>query len=129
MGGRASRTKGHDFERKIARELRELTGLPWKRGFQTRGGGEEEADVVCKGVPLHIECKKGKRPPMRAALLQAEDDAQAGDTPFAIVAIDREEPIVLIRWEGFKRFLDDHLRQNHLNRFRDIEGPYGPRQP
>lgn len=109
MGGKAARTKGHDFERKIAKELRELTGLPWKRGFQTRGGGEEEADVLCKGVAIHIECKKGKSPPLKGALLQAESDAGQNDMAMAIVGFDREEPIVLLRWADFKLILVDHL--------------------
>ncbi len=109
MGGKASRTKGHDFERKVAKELRELTGLSFKRGFQTRGGGAEQADVFCHGQPFHFECKKGKGPPMKAALIQAEDDAEEGDIPIAVVAFDREEPIVLLRWSEFKKFLVDHL--------------------
>jgi hypothetical protein len=110
VGGRASRRKGHDFERQIARELRERTGLDWKRGFQTRGGGAEEADVECDGIDLHIECKKGKSPPLKAALLQAESDAGSNDMAVAVVGFDREEPIVLLRWSDFKDLLASHLK-------------------
>lgn len=109
MSGRASRRKGHDFERKVARELRDRTGMPFKRGFQTRGGGEEEADVFCKGLPYHFECKKGKSPPLKRALQQAEADAGEDQVPIAVVAFDKEEPIVMMRWAPFLDMLIDHM--------------------
>ena len=66
MGGKASRTKGHTFERWVAAEMRKIMpGESIKRGLQSRGGGAEEADVE---MPyFHIECKVGKLPNPRAA--------------------------------------------------------------
>ena len=109
MSGRASRKKGHDFERKMARTLTELTGRKWKRGIQARAGGAEGADVYTEGLPYHFECKKGKRPPLKGALEQAERDCSEGDVPIAIAAIDRQEPIVLMRLDAFLEMFQDHL--------------------
>ena len=102
--GKLSRRKGHAFEREIAAELRAL-GFEAKRGLsQSRGGGAEEADVV--GAPgYHIECKRGKKPNLRAALLQAIDDADRGQVPVAVIKDDRAEAILIIRWEDFKQIV------------------------
>lgn len=95
------RRKGHNFEREIARRLRER----WpeaKRGFQTRGGTKEAADVV--GVPLRVECKHGKRPNLPAALRQAE--TAPGEYPaVAICRFDGGEEFVVMRWSLFESLL------------------------
>ena len=93
----------------MARTLTELTGKPWKRGLQARAGGAEGADVYSEGLPYHFECKKGKRPPLKGALEQAEKDSQPGDKPIAVVAVDREEPVVLMRLDQFLEMFQDHL--------------------
>ena len=77
--GREQRLKGHNFERKMARLLTERTGHRFRRGLQTRGGGLEVPDVACDNLPFHIECKKGKKPPWRGALRQAEQDSDDKD--------------------------------------------------
>lgn len=101
--GKLSRRKGHAFEREIAAELREM-GFDAKRGLsQARGGGAEEADVV--GVPgFHFECKRGKKPNIRAALAQAIDDVRETEVvPVAVIRDDRGEAFVAWRWEDFKK--------------------------
>lgn len=129
--GKAERDKGHNFERKIARELREL-GYDAKRGFQTRGGTAEEADV--KGVGrLFIECKAHKQVNRQAAWLQAFDGARPGMIPIAVCKDDYKAPVAVlpltavsgmwdegeytpescplveIRWDYFKTYLLDKL--------------------
>jgi hypothetical protein len=100
MGGRSSRRKGHDFERWVARTLREfLQDDSIHRGFQTRGGGAEEPDVVLEGY--HIECKVGKLPGIRAAYRQALRDAKENTIPLAIIRDDRQQPFVVIAFEHF----------------------------
>lgn len=107
--GKAERRKGHDFERELARILKEETGLPFKRGFQTRAGGGEQADVLCEGLPYHFECKVGKRPPFKRALEQAERDCSEEAIPLAVVKVDREEPIVLMRMKDFLPMFSTYL--------------------
>lgn len=86
--GRRSRTKGATFEREISRALSEI--MPDEkinRGIQSRFGGREYADVVCPF--FHIECKRGKKTNIKAALRQAIDDM--GDQPQMPVAITRDD--------------------------------------
>lgn len=66
----------------------------FKRGWQSRGGGAEEPDVVCPW--FHVEVKRQKRPNIKRALKQAEADTQ-GSPPVAFTKEDRGEWIVSMR--------------------------------
>lgn len=67
--GAMQRRKGHDWERKVAAMFREaLADAGVKRGWQSRSGGDAP-DV--DGTPFWVECKRGKKPNIRAALAQA----------------------------------------------------------
>lgn len=91
------RAKGHAFERQIAAEMRRI----WpnaKRGFQARGGGQEQADV--EGTPFHLECKHGKKVNVRAAMAQAIADTN-GRTPVVVFKDDRKEPLVVMLFEDW----------------------------
>lgn len=97
MGGKASRTKGHNFERKVANALKPI----WPgavRGTQTRGGTSQEPDV--DGTPYYIECKKGKRTNIKAALKQALDGSD-GRPPVAISQDDRKPIIVSMYFDDW----------------------------
>jgi hypothetical protein len=101
--GSMQRRKGVVFEQEFATILRERFGDDSKdrgvrRGIQSRGGGKEAADVTCDALSwMHFECMHGKKPNIRAKLMQAEEDARAGRVPVAVVKFDREEPIVAMR--------------------------------
>lgn len=100
-GGRASRRKGHDWEREVARQFREaLPGADVTRGWQSRAG-TDQPDV--DGTPFWVECKVGKRPNILAALRQA-DEAKGNDPrpSLAICKTDRDTPTVTL-------YLDDFL--------------------
>jgi hypothetical protein len=86
--GRRSRTKGATFEREISKALAEI--MPdekIQRGIQSRFGGREYADVECPF--FHVECKRGKKTNIKAAMRQAIDDL--GDKPKMPVAITRDD--------------------------------------
>ncbi|MCA9548195.1 MAG: hypothetical protein KC613_27515 [Myxococcales bacterium] len=89
--GLRSRRKGQVFERSVAAMLRAV-GFEAQRGFQSRGGGREEADVVVQGVPVHIECKTGARPNVWAAWEQANADADEGAVPVVVMHRDQAAP-------------------------------------
>jgi len=104
MGGKASRTKGHGFEREIAAWLRETVGIDAKRGLsQPRGGTAEEPDVLTPGGwPLWLELKRGKKTDARAALRQARNaivSAGADCWPVAICRDDQEEATAMMPLE------------------------------
>jgi hypothetical protein len=93
MGGKASRTKGHGFEREVATFLREKVGIDAKRGLsQPRGGSAEEPDVLTPGGwPLWLECKRGKKTDSRAAMRQARNALVRGSVDAWPVVICRDD--------------------------------------
>jgi hypothetical protein len=89
MGGKSSRTKGHNFERLVARTLR-FSFPDARRGKQYTGG--READV--EGTPFRIECKRLKTVRIGdviRALTQAEADAHTWKDVRPCVAIHKED--------------------------------------
>lgn len=120
--GRYCRNKGHDWERRVARDLREAYGegdLPAKessvRRGQQGGGGELEPDV--RGPHQWAECKKGKKTMWRTALNQALKDwkvakkaGYVGETvPMAVCRDDNQTPVVILRWEDYLALLKTAL--------------------
>jgi len=99
VSGRASRRKGHDFERATARDLREVFGDDVRRGLQFRDGSEAP-DVVAPC--FWIECKRGKRTNPIAALKQANEASNSkGLWPIAICKNDNEPATVTMSFEDF----------------------------
>lgn len=100
--GRASRVKGHGFEREIARAFRErFPDIDAHRGYQYRDGADAP-DVIVPG--LCIECKRGKLTYPKKALQQAIEcaDKQSEFTiPVAICKDDRSDTTVTMLFEDF----------------------------
>lgn len=108
----SQRRKGHDFERLIARKLREL-GLDVSRGQQSwmRETPEPQADLEV-GPPLEsfwFELKTGARPSVFAAMKQARRDAPAGRTPCAVIHRDRQETLVVLDLEDALELVREEL--------------------
>lgn len=100
MGAR-SRRKGAAFERWLAHYLNAtIPGASARRGIQYRDGGKEACDVVSE-LPLHIECKHGKKPNLRRALDQARNDAERGRWAAAVCKDDNAAPVVLMSLEDW----------------------------
>ena len=110
MSGRASRRKGHDFERDVARRFREVFGDDdVRRGLQSRSGEEvPDVDVPC----VWIECKREKRTNPKAALRQAEGDATKGRIPIAICKDDRADTTVTLLFEDFLELVREWWTHN-----------------
>lgn len=92
--GKSQRLKGHTFERWVARELREK-GFDAKRGLQSRDG-DDAPDVVLPG--FWIECKRGRKPNVRAALRQAIEASDGEGLVAAVIRDDRAAPFVAMPW-------------------------------
>lgn len=108
MSGCRSRRKGHDWEREVARRLREIFGPQVRRGLQYQDGSDAP-DVI---VPcFHVECKVGARPPIVQALEQAEKNAKPGLWPIAICKQDRQPPTVTMRFEDFLELVEGWWRE------------------
>ncbi len=88
--GRASRRKGHNFERAVANKLKEV----WpeaRRGYQSRFGTKSAPDV--DGTEYYIECKAQKSTNPKKALEQARDGSD-GRPPLAVTR-DTGGPILV----------------------------------
>lgn len=100
--GKSEREKGKRWEREVARDMRQaLPGCHVVRGWQARAGSDAP-DV--DGTPFWVECKVGKRPPLRPALQQAvEASVEAGDKRpvVAVVKSDRQPPLVLMHYDDW----------------------------
>lgn len=100
MSGARSRTKGHNFERKLARIFQELWPSA-KRNPQYQQRNHNGSDV--EGTPFFIEAKRGKvcPSPSKAFEQALRDKELQNDSrpPMVILRADREEPVLFIRTE------------------------------
>jgi len=108
--GKSERTKGHNFEREIAREQR-IVFPEARRGLQYRD--PRECDV--EGTPLRQECKRQKRfaySEILAALMQCKRDAEAHEDDRLCIAItkqDRRPAIVSMTHDTFLSLVERHF--------------------
>jgi len=106
MRGKSSRTKGHNYERELAKQFRDvMPGADVKRGIQYRSG-DEVADVECPY--FWIEAKRGKATNIKAALRQAE--AACGDRPLVPIAVtrdDHDKAMVTMRLDDLFEFIGE----------------------
>jgi hypothetical protein len=98
--GKLSRTKGANFEREMVQRFIEVFGPDAvRRGFQYRDGSEV-ADVVTPC--LWVECKRGRKTNIKAALRQAIEASQGkGLWPVAVCRDDQEDATVTLTLEDF----------------------------
>lgn len=89
MSGKASRRKGHNFERLVVNRFRKF-GFECERNLnQTRASG---ADII--GTPFTIECKHNKSCTIQAAFRQATA-AATPDKPPVVISRDNRSPILV----------------------------------
>jgi hypothetical protein len=101
--GALSRAKGQRGEREVAAFLR-ARGIAAQRGFQSRGGGAEEADVVCELPRHHLEVKRSERLNIWAAFQQADDDCHPSDdhtVPAVVFRRNRSPWMVCLRFSDY----------------------------
>jgi hypothetical protein len=99
VSGKGARTKGHNWERKVALELRVIDRFrAAKRGLQY-ADGVAEPDVAAGR--LAIECKIGKATNIKGAVRQAELSCSQGQIPVAVTKDDRREPLITFRFYDF----------------------------
>lgn len=109
MGGRASRNKGGNGERELAKLLGAYLGLDISR--TPRSGAWEHAKGDLYGVPgFHVECKRQERFSVEAWYRQAEGDAKTGEIPVVIYRKNRGEWKVAISLEDFLPMMESHIK-------------------
>ena len=96
MMGSHSRSKGHRYERHIARKYRNAGWPDIRRGLQSRGG-HEAADV--EGLPFHVECKHYAKGGLAfRAWRQAKEGCAPGKMP--IVHIHEDNGLHLVVFDA-----------------------------
>jgi hypothetical protein len=85
--GRWSRNKGAGWERLVATDLKQIFPEA-RRGLGQARSAKEVSDV--EGTPWWVECKRGKRVSIRAALAQAR--AATDGRPLLIVVREDIDP-------------------------------------
>jgi hypothetical protein len=95
--GRSARTKGHQFEREVAIQLRHI--FPGVRRHL------EYQDVEANGVDLvgtgrfKIQCKKLKKYSSITAIDEIEYDRAMGEVPILVTAGDNKPPMAVLPFE------------------------------
>lgn len=111
--GRASRRKGHDFERELAARLSSLPGVTAKRTLtEVRDGNC--GDLVTN-LPIAFQLKCGARPDVYGAVAEAEAVAKPGQYAVAILrrnqAVGRpKRDLAVLPLEDFLDLLHDLKR-------------------
>src|SRR5688572_19992089 len=97
--GKLSRTKGHAFERSLARRFREMG---WPEAARTL---HETRDGNCGDLvhvkPFSVQAKCGAAPSVWKALSEAVLAADPGDYSVAVLKRDRAVPIVAMTLDDF----------------------------
>jgi len=106
VSGRASRNKGAAGEREVCKILREH-GYEAKRGWQSRGGGKEEPDVVTTLPGFHLEIKRTERTNIWAAMRQAESDCGEDTMPLVVTRKSREPWLCVLHFDDLLKLLKE----------------------
>ena len=96
------RTKGHNWEREVARDLTEMTGIAHRRVLtETRDGNS--GDVTATGAfPFVYQCKCGAKPDIYGAV---EEVAKVAGVFYGVAAIHRTgrggEKLAVLTWDDW----------------------------
>jgi len=112
VSGLRSRNKGKVGEREVATLLREAyPDHHVERSWQV-AGATGKPDVVVKGLPVHIEVGRSRRPNPVAKLRQAERDAKPGFVPISVTRADGDTWIATLRFGDLIGVLDKLAKQD-----------------
>lgn len=112
--GAKSRRKGRRFEQELVRWFKAWR-VEAKRGYQSRGGGAEQADVILPGLPYHIEAKRMEKSAVYKHIEQAYEDcwrSAAGGIPVVLLKADRKPALAIMYardWLSKAVLKDDEL--------------------
>lgn len=103
QNAKRSRTKGHDFEREVARRLR-LVYPGARRHLEYQDGQAFGVDLAETGS-LRVQCKKLAKYASVATIHEARFDPLFGEIPVLVTAGDNEPPMAVVPFEDFVRLL------------------------
>ena len=100
-----SRRKGADYEREIARELRDY-GYKARRGQQFCGANGDADVVGLEGI--HLECKRTEKTDLYGWMAQAERDAREGELSVVFHRKNNCKTLAIMSMETFMRMYQDY---------------------
>jgi len=106
-GGKFARQKGDRFEREVVQKARDM-GLEAHRNFLSRSPTNDAADVVVAGRKMQVK-KEASGFKRIFRWLEGVDGL--------VVGADREEPIVVIRYNDYLKLLAQLQPRRFLNLF------------
>jgi Holliday junction resolvase len=92
-----NRTKGHDFEREIAKDFREI-GYPEAKRNLEYNEGDTGIDLVGTGV-FDVQCKRRKSYVSINTIFEIKGEG----IPLLITKANGREAMAVIPWKFFKR--------------------------
>jgi hypothetical protein len=113
----SAKQKGMALQRKVAEDLAGLIGaeasLADDAEVSWRPSGQHGVDIIFRGeakskLPLAIECKAVRSFRFKEALEQADANADGG-FPLVVYRPTGESPVVILRWEVFKKMTSDFV--------------------
>lgn len=100
-----NRTKGHNFEREVARDFREIGYTGARRNLEYNQG-DTGIDIANTGI-FRVQCKNKKKYVSINTI--DEIDISNGGFPLLITKANGKEPIAVIRWSDLKEILKEGL--------------------
>lgn len=105
----SAKAKGRRLQQWVAHQVRELFGLSENDVVPTPMGVSgidvQLSDHARSFFPFAVECKSYAKLAIYAFWKQAQDN-RGTLTPLLVVKADRQEPLVIISWDTFQRFID-----------------------
>lgn len=99
-----SRTKGHSFERSIAKLIRHLYPES-RRHLEYQDAEANGVDLVNTGY-YRIQCKRGRRYASLSAIEEVTADELLGEVPILITQGDHKRILVAMPFEEFLRLIE-----------------------
>lgn len=98
---KSQRTKGHSWERSVARDLQEIDPAA-KRNLEYQEGGTR--DIVTQ-LPLCVQCKNQKVPKFHQAIREARHGKLDHELAVGAVKVTNQGEYAIMDWSDFMKLL------------------------
>jgi len=104
----SAKAKGRDFQKAIAKDIRELYGLEERDVVSTPASVPGEDILLSEKAkevfPFSVECKRTEKASIWSWIKQAEQNKD-DRVPIVVFRRSRMKPYVLIDWDNFMRLI------------------------
>ena len=93
------RSKGKDFERAIAQNLREANLDKEARRMPCSGAMEDLKSDIITSLPIHLECKRQEKWNVDDFYKQAVNGKKQHEMPIVVMKKNRQQAMALLSWK------------------------------